>query len=463
MKPSNLLRWLIHKVTTLPSTISRRIWNDGPGLTYRTFSTPSGWIFISFTFLYLAVIRYCNHAFYRDPTSVFFDHERGYDRVYSMERQEHADKFINTLKISSTNQILSQPKLCIGIASIGRPGEQYVRSTVGSLLEGLTELQRREIRLTILIAHTDPWDHPIYGEEWLEAAADQVLLYHGSEEQLKDLKTWEKERDYRKKTIFDYTYLLEHCHHSGASWIAMVEDDTLAMAGWYSKAMNAIDAADAQHHGSPKTSDSDWLYLRLFYTEEFFGWNIEEWPRYLLASVIITSVIAISLLTIRACTIHKRLSISTIFTISLIYTPAFIVLYFLAGRTSLQPLTPGVHQMPNIGCCAQGFIFSREMAPKVIQRLRTKESGFVDTLLEEWADEEGLVRWAVVPSLLQHIGGRSSKGADWGKRGKGERNVAEKIWSFGFEMHREHERSQSGDSWTSGAGLPGWGYSGKGH
>lgn len=76
------------------------------------------------------------------------------------------------------------------------------------------------------------------------------------------------------------------------------------------------------------------------------------------------------------------------------------------------------------------------MAPKVVARLTIKKAGYVDMLVEEWADEEDLVRWAVVPSLLQHIGGRSSKGDDMGFKSKHNRAVAEKIWNFGFELHK---------------------------
>lgn len=353
--------------------------------------------------------------------------------MYSVIRQEQADKFIQTANASQNIQRFDPPKLCIGIASVGRPGDQYIGSTVGSLLDGLTEQQRREIYLVILIAHSNPSDHPIYGQDWLEAVADKVLLYHVSEEQTKLLQTWEEEKDYRKKAVFDYTYLLDDCHATGASWIAMIEDDTLAMAGWYPKAMDAVDTADAQHHWS-KTSD--WLYLRLFYTEEFFGWNIEEWPRYLLGSVAIVSAIAISLLGIRTCGLQKLISNHVIIAVCLFYTPACIILFFLAGRVSMEPLTPGVREMPKFGCCAQGFIFSREMAPKVVERLRTKKAGYVDMLLEEWANKEDLVRWAVVPSLLQHIGGHSSKGDDLGVGSKHNRSVAEKIWNFGFELHK---------------------------
>ena len=412
--------------------ISRWLRNKAVDIANAVVCSSSGWVFISFILLYLALVRYCSYAYYRDPTSVFFDPEHGYDRIYSIVRQEEAERFIQNIKASPTVRRTQPPKLCIGIATIGRSGQQYVRSAIGSLLEGLSEYQRKELQLFVLIAHTNPWDHPIYRENWLEVAADKIVLYNVSEEQFSELQIWEKEKAYQKKAVFDYAYLLDSCHASSAPWIAMIEDDTLAMAGWYPKAMDALEMVSAQHHWG-KTSD--WLYLRLFYTEEFFGWNVEELPYYVLVFVTIILALAVSLLGIRTFGLHKLINNQVIAVVCLIYTPSCIMLYFLAGRDSMKSLIPGVHQMPNFGCCAQGLVFSREMAPRISQRLKSQKEGYVDVLLEAWADEEDLIRWAVVPSLLQHVGAHSSKGDDTGAHSKHNRSVAEKIWNFGFELH----------------------------
>lgn len=44
-------------------------------------------------FLLLGSIR-ARHLYYRDPTSLFFDSTRAYDRAYSKVRQVEADAFI---------------------------------------------------------------------------------------------------------------------------------------------------------------------------------------------------------------------------------------------------------------------------------------------------------------------------------------------------------------------------------
>jgi len=95
----------------------------------------------------------------------------------------------------------------------------------------------------------------------------------------------------------------------------------------------------------------------------------------------------------------------------------------------MQPLTPGVHRMDNFGCCSQGFIFARHTVPLVINRIQYHTMDYIDMLMEVVADGEGLARWVVVPSLLQHIGGQSSKGDEIAD------SRAKMIWNFGFETY----------------------------
>lgn len=243
---------------------------------------------------------------------------------------------------------------------------------------------------------------------------------------------WEEANNYRSKAVFDYTYLLRHCLETGAEWIAMLEDDTLAVAGWYSRLIDALEQTFQQRLWTGK---SDWLYLRMFYTEKFLGWNNEEWAKYLTVSVAITSGIA-SLLYLMRLMMPTLVSRAVIIAICFFATPLFIVLFFLAGRLSVQPLRPGVSEMANYGCCGQGLVFSHDMAPRIINRLAQKRMGFVDSLVDEFADENGLAKLVVIPSLLQHVGAKTSKEDDNGNMAESRDTVAETIWNFGFEKYK---------------------------
>ena len=59
--------------------------------------------------------------------------------------------------------------------------------------------------------------------------------------------------------MYDYGYLLDHCLKTNAEWMPIVEDDVIARAEWYDKAINSLQNAQAQAGGA------GWLYLRRFY------------------------------------------------------------------------------------------------------------------------------------------------------------------------------------------------------
>jgi hypothetical protein len=88
--------------------------------------------------------------------------------------------------------------------------------------------------------------------------------------------------------------------------------------------------------------------------------------------------------------------------------PLCIIFYFAAGTATVLPLPAGVNVMNNFGCCSQGLVFSRSMAQNLTKWYSEKIVDFVD-VLTEFGDRFGHVRWALTPSVLQHVGSRSSK------------------------------------------------------
>ena len=387
----------------------------------------SYWIHGTFIALWLLLYEYCSYANQRDPTSYFFNQAKGYDRQLSLQYEGLAHDYI--VKHNTTGKTFESstpPLLCLGVATIARPsGPQYVRNTIGSLLQGLSEDDRSEVHLTTFIAHTNASQHPIYHEPWLKAVSNQVLEYdHGNNEDMMMLRLFESDHHPRNKSMYDYGYLLQNCYNTGAPFVAVVEDDTIAKPEWYKHAFSAA-------HGTLKRhGNSDWLYLRLFYTEGLLGWNSEEWVRYLTWSIACFCILSGSLVALRTRSprLQRHLANTTIAIVCCVYLPVYIGLYFMAGRISMQPPSPGIHEMPRFGCCSQGFIYPRSIVPRVIARMKQAmhEDYYVDMLLERWADEENLKRYAIFPSLLQHVGGHSSKG--WGYD-----EHAGTTWNFAFE------------------------------
>ena len=394
-------------------------------------SSPRGIAAILFISAYLIAILYCRQAFYRDPTSAFFDATRGYEKSYSLEREHQAEEYIQAAnRLIQPHTASAEPVLCLGVATVSRPSKQYIRKTIGSLLADLTELERRKIHFILFIAHTDPHVHPIYGEKWVQTLPNTLLSYEANATELSRIKKWEDDKDYMPKGLYDYAYLLENCYKTGAPYIAMVEGDVLAVEGWFPRAIAAAEAVEDQ---APWGGDTgSWLYIRMFFTETYMGWNREEWPRYLMWSILLLIVVNVCLVGARAVSpmFQRTNSNSTLVVVSFVCLPACILLYFFAGRISMQPLAPGVRPMENFGCCSQGFIFLRRMVPHILDRIRHPLAGYIDMLMEAVAETDKLGRWAIFPSLLQHIGGQSSKGDEVAD------SRAKMIWNFGFEMYK---------------------------
>lgn len=212
----------------------------------------------------------------------------------------------------------------------------------------------------------------------------------------------------------------------------MLEDDILAADGWYHQTNNAPQQMEAH----PDFGRS--LYMRLFYTSHLLGWNSEEWRSYLVWSLAVTAVVAALLYVVQRY--HKPsakvLTVRTVGAIVCIYIPSCILLFFAAGRLTVSPLATGVQPMDQFGCCSQALVFPQHQIRGLIGFYRERGIGFVDALTEEFADQQSLRRWALVPSVVQHVGARSSKAGD-DQDSKWHRSVAANLWNFDFERFDE--------------------------
>lgn len=177
------------------------------------------------------------------------------------------------------------------------------------------------------------------------------------------------------------------------------------------------------------------LYLRLFYTEEHFGWNIEEWPTYLAWSSLIAIIPLVAMISVRYRFkyVGRTLTNSTVIIICGVCIPLSTGLFFAAGRVSMLPMPAGVNEMAKFGCCSQSLVFPQSKVLKLLKWFTDKRIGFADTLTEELAEQESELRWALTPSPMQHFGGKSSKSG--GDQQFNKMSVAEKLWNFSFELN----------------------------
>ncbi|KAJ2895644.1 hypothetical protein MKZ38_006283 [Zalerion maritima] len=416
--------------------------------------------------LFLFFSQYARTHFWRDPTSAYFDASRAYERRYTARRLLDTSEFVDRYNVTSNSgggapefkrhaQDGEAPFMCIGMNTIIRPsGEVYARNALGSVLAGMLQVERDQIFLMPMIGHINASLHPIFTEPWLSRVADRVLTYKTSEtlppkkyERMEHLELERQRTGHadREKHLADYTHLLRVCAETGAAYVTMLEDDVLLMDGWFHRTKNAIEALNRLAGGG-----EDWFYLRLFYTEANFGWQSEEWGWYG-TYIALLAVIAYALYRIilnhtsesrRETALIQQKGSSLAILAGVVMTFVLGVVYvFRSGRLSIFSQPEGVIYMPMYGCCAQGIVYPASKIEPLTGWYEKNRIGFVDTLAERLADEkpDGFdigTRWGINPVLLQHVGGKSSKGDGW---------AADQLWNFKFEdydpevLRWEHE------------------------
>ncbi|KAK3696413.1 hypothetical protein LTR37_017984 [Vermiconidia calcicola] len=395
-------------------------------------------LFFAYFLLVLVDVR---HHSWRDPGSVFFDSENAFERQYSLLRETEAENFIQDLNENVPYQKAGpEPSMCVGITTVQREGARYFRRALGSVLADLTETERRDIFMMPFIVNPDPMEHQAYNEPWLFPLSDEVLTYAFATDEVKGRlrEITVDGSDTRRKALFDYIYLLRACYEKGTEWVVMLEDDTVAAEGWYYRTKKGVE------HLVARTDYSRTVYLRLFYNERLLGWNGEEVWVYTIR-VILVEVALLAVLVALARYFPPAAGVltpGTIATICFTIAPMLIVLYFAAGRLTVAGPSRGINRMDSYGCCSQAFVFPRSQVPGLLAWYESNADGYldpithadktqIDSLTEIYANEKGLTRYALTPSVFQHVGGMSTKPTSitrWG------RSNAENIWNFSFEV-----------------------------
>lgn len=392
-------------------------------------------LFIAFVVVFCAALQYFHIVSAPDPSSFFFDVERGYERRYSSIRVEEAEQFIEHSRETATGKRSKAspfPSICVGVATVQRDDAKYFDLLVGSVLDGLSDTERSDILLLPFIANINPRAHYAFNQTWLSDLSDQVLTYANvSARDRARMRFLESPKGHKKKALLDYAYTLQSSYNSSAPYILMLEDDVIAVDGWYPRTKAAL--KDLENQSQYANS----IYLRLFYNTRLQGWNSELWPQYLFWSVVFEMLLFGVLWTLyhNSAAIAKFLTPKTTFTILMVCSPACVALYFAAGRLTVHPNPRGIHQMNSYGCCSQALVFPRAQVPPLLEYFQRRKTGLRDVLIETYANRNGLTRWALTPSVFQHIGSRSSKWRGVGSDVIDEHGLiaTERIWNYHFE------------------------------
>lgn len=233
----------------------------------------------------------------------------------------------------------------------------------------------------------------------------------------------------------DYIYALRSCQNTNAPYIAVFEDDIILAEGWMANTVKGL--MDINH--SP--IKDPWVYLRLFYTETSLSWTSSDFAYRNMPLIFFSGMIFVftALMVARRFRLvgHSYLDYPVMGVICLVAVPAFIALTYMIGKYSLMPMH-GVVEMNSYGCCTQGLVFPTEQVGGLIDYLQERKAGQTDTMIEDYAEQTHLTRYALAPQQLQHVGLKSSRG-----------NLAintQSTWAFWFEendpktLRKEHEK-----------------------
>jgi hypothetical protein len=422
-------------------------------------TSPPGRAFIATAIAWLLAFFYCRGRYWRDPHSAFFKSETVYDQHYSKYRASQSHAFIeHAAGDTSLGKAKGTPEICAAFVTVKRETTQYVDNAVASVLEGLTPGEREKLFLYVLFADTQTGRHPSWKQPWLEQSVDLAEGYNVTRDVLKNLIEWEEKKDWWSKGVLcvyppvppvettanvrslysDYLYALEFCQSTDAPYTIMFEDDIILAEGWMAKVRQAL--FQIKQGALTNPSLQNWLYLRLFYTETALGWEAKDdyWYGHMTFTFLLASFVSASLLIGLRFLIprtQRHLDDPTIFILSAITIPSFVVLAFMSGKYSLFPLR-GVVTMNVHGCCTQALLFPKEQISALIEHLRSIGFGQTDTMIEKYADETGKQRLALGPQVVQHVGLESSRGNSLVN--------GQSTWAFWFEeydgqrLEREH-------------------------
>ena len=416
--------------------------------------------------------------FYRDPLSIFFSTEHGYDRFYSQTREAEALSFLDHAAAarSDTPQLGGKagddPSICATFITVGRNmsaagRREYVDAAVGSALAKLSRAERAALHLKVFFADVPDAAaaHDSFRTFRDRLAArdagvlDDVYTYDDTlpelvkDQRLDVLEMLASDRANKhaleRKSLYDYGYALDRCvETTNASYIAVFEDDIVLADGWVARTLAHLRGVEEMMR-DPRRKDptkgvpapgqaNDWIYLRLFNQDRSVGWaggtGFRDNNAHVISAAVAVPLLAVRVAGRRWClprAAARHLDGWTLLVVCGIATPLCVWLFFASGKASLVPQLAGVRE-EWFGCCNQALVYNRAHAPKLstffMRRSRDKQGGRGDMLSKDFAWDHGLSRLSAYPMLAQHVGVVSATNTT--------AEEAQQIWNLAFENFR---------------------------
>ncbi|KAF3004405.1 hypothetical protein E8E13_010222 [Curvularia kusanoi] len=273
--------------------------------------------------------------------------------------------------------------------------------TIASALAGLTQAERRDLDLRVYLTSTNATEtsplHQSVGYLVNRIFTRQTATSTDEHELLHEL---ERQGQNGHKAALDYAYALQSCFEQSESpYIAVLEDDILMADGWLARTRLALQEIEGRSGGT-------WLDLRLFNQVRSLGWGSRQIIRRnaVLLIAIICSIIVGGAFISKRRTQQKGLAVPTILVLCLVTVPAFVTLFFQAGKASILPPRHEVSEQA-WGPCTQGNVFARSQVPGLIEAVRKDAPHKAhDLIILDHAALNSLTRYVLTPPQIQHIG-----------------------------------------------------------
>jgi len=295
-------------------------------------------------------------------------------------------------------------------------GENYLTLTIASLLEHMF-LSDQE-RVHILIGNMDPYSSvhseayrfmPImdvythYRTQYISVKEaekqlniniepiqdDEIQLNINIEPIQQDDEMQSKLDNLYRKQINDYIYILEKCQ-SLSEYVLILEDDVYAAQDFYFKIMEITN--ELKHK-------DDWIFLKLFFMEDFLGWSNDDFV-FEFGVVVIFGVIAYV-----AC---KKLKIKNWWVVFIVGNAGFVGFgtLQLIGKQNIFTLLPSGLSVIEYTCCSPAHLYKSSKIPDLIKYLKlqaTKKSEKVkevDLHLDDYAKKRKFKEICLFPKCV---------------------------------------------------------------
>eukprot|EP01083_Nonionella_stella_P077866 212848_1 len=289
--------------------------------------------------------------------------------------------------------------LCIGMVTRDR-GHFYPTRAVASLLRGLTYARSRAHRLmdpelpgqadvTVLICNVG------------KSVADHTELapYENSLTFIQ-LNSSTKLSNDRVQRLHSAECMSECSRRTHADYVLMLEDDAVAARTFLPRALSQLQSLERR--------DPNWGLLKLFWSDIYDGWSLEDIPK--IVSLMIIGI-ALPPLAVWNRSGHLKRILPVLLYSAHICT-AILVSALLIGKQNIFPAISsddGVYSGIFRGdVYAVATLYPHAVTEEIISRLRDPRSLEVD--FETWRSVRsvGRVPYIMQPSLFQHVGVHTS-------------------------------------------------------